>query len=87
MATFSCSARMAWSRSAWASGPAAAAWAEAASVSALISACFRFSARFEIAICSSARIRACSASCRELASATDAVCSSRAASGRPRSAR
>ena len=48
---------MAWSRSAWASGPDAAAWAAAASVSALISACLRASVRCAIAISCSAAIR------------------------------
>ena len=65
--------KIAWSRSAWASGPDAAAWAAAASVSALISACLSASVRWAIAISCSAAIRACSAAWRALASAIEAA--------------
>jgi hypothetical protein len=63
--------KIAWSRSA-ASGPDAAAWTAAASVSALISACWRASVRWATAISCSAAILACSAAWRALASAIEA---------------
>ena len=68
-ATFSCSVRIAWSRSAWASGPAAAAWADGRVGLGLDLGLLQRQVRWAIAISCSAAIRACSAACRALASA------------------
>ena len=73
-----------WSLAALAIGPAASAWAVAASVSARIAALRRASSRSATAISSSALMRACSASRRAIDSAIAASFSARAASGRPR---